>query len=284
MPVISIAQLLEKFGPGDAPRSDDYIDLIDTLADDRNAVYFDSVEPTDTDANPLWFNTSTNSLLIYSGDQWNSIQGGGGASINALSPLSYDSISGDFSIDLSSYDTSSEVDTKLSNYDTSSEVDTKLSNYDTSSEVNTKLSNYDTSSEVDTKLSSYDTSSEVNSKILDIEEAMIVAITDEVSEVTTGSSKVSFRFPFDATLYQNPRASLSTASNANTVVDINKNGSSILSTKLSIDSSEKTSVSASSSAVLSTTSINSDDELTFDVDSTGNNGIGLKVTIFYKRV
>lgn len=178
--------------------------------------------------------------------------------ISATAPISYNSETGNISIDLSAYDTSSEVDTKLSNYDTSSEVDTKLS--------------------------SYDTSSEVNSKILDIEEAMIVAITDEVSEVTTGSSKVSFRFPFDAILYQNPRASLSTASNANTVVDINKNGSSILSTKLSIDSSEKTSVSASSSAVLSTTSINSDDELTFDVDSTGNNGIGLKVTIFYKRV
>lgn len=163
MPVISIAQLLEKFGPGDAPRSDDYIDLIDTLADDRNAVYFDSAEPADTAANPLWFNTSTNELSVYSGGQWNGIAGS--SDISANSPLSYNSETGELSIDLSAYDTSSEVDTKLSNYDTSSEVDTKLSNYDTSAEVDTKLSDYDTSVQVDTKLSDYDTSSEVDTKL-----------------------------------------------------------------------------------------------------------------------
>lgn len=151
MAVLTIPQLLEKFGPGDAPRSDDYIDLIDTLADDRNAVYFDTVEPVDTAANPLWFNTSTNELSVYSGGQWNTVQGSGGSSpnISATSPLSYNSETGELSIDLTTYDTSSEVDAKLANYDTSSEVDTKLSNYDTSSEVDTKLSGYYNSSEVD---------------------------------------------------------------------------------------------------------------------------------------
>ena len=68
MAVISIQNLLIKFGAGKGPRSQDYIDLIETLADDRNAVYFSATEPEDTSANPLWFNTSTNVLSVYDGE------------------------------------------------------------------------------------------------------------------------------------------------------------------------------------------------------------------------
>ena len=89
MAVLTIPQLLEKFGPGDAPRSNDYIDLINTLADDRNAVYFSATAPTDTDANPLWFDTSNNLLFIYNGE-WVESSGSGGASITVSdnAPLS----------------------------------------------------------------------------------------------------------------------------------------------------------------------------------------------------
>jgi hypothetical protein len=68
MAVLSIQNLLLKFGAGKSPRSQDYLDLIDTLADDRNAVYFSSTAPTDTEANPLWFNTSTDVLSVYDGE------------------------------------------------------------------------------------------------------------------------------------------------------------------------------------------------------------------------
>jgi hypothetical protein len=67
MAVLSIQDLLVKFGSGKSPRSADYVDLIDSLADDRNAVYFSATAPADTEANPLWFNTSTNVLSIYDG-------------------------------------------------------------------------------------------------------------------------------------------------------------------------------------------------------------------------
>jgi hypothetical protein len=60
MAVLSIQDLLVKFGSGKTPRSADYDDLIDSLADDRNAVYFSATAPADTEDNPLWFNTSTN--------------------------------------------------------------------------------------------------------------------------------------------------------------------------------------------------------------------------------
>jgi hypothetical protein len=75
MAVLSIQNLLLKFGAGKSPKSQDYLDLIDTLADDRNAVYFSTTAPTDTEANPLWFNTSTQVLSVYSGGNW--ITGGG---------------------------------------------------------------------------------------------------------------------------------------------------------------------------------------------------------------
>ena len=55
------------------------------------------------------------------------------------SPMSYNELTDELSIDLTNYDTSSEVDTKLASYDTSSEVDTKLANYDTSTEVDNKI-------------------------------------------------------------------------------------------------------------------------------------------------
>lgn len=68
MAVLSIQNLLVKFGAGKSPKSQDYLDLIDTLADDRNAVYFAATAPEDTAANPLWFNTSTNVLSVYNGE------------------------------------------------------------------------------------------------------------------------------------------------------------------------------------------------------------------------
>jgi hypothetical protein len=70
MAIRTIQQLLDKFGPGDSPRSSDYVDLIETLADDRNAVYFGEEAPVDTFANPVWFNTINETLFIYSNNEW----------------------------------------------------------------------------------------------------------------------------------------------------------------------------------------------------------------------
>jgi hypothetical protein len=70
MAVLTIQNLLLKFGAGKSPRSADYLDLIDTLADDRNAVYFSATAPTDTEANRLWFNTDTQILSIYDDGGW----------------------------------------------------------------------------------------------------------------------------------------------------------------------------------------------------------------------
>ena len=114
--------------------------------------------------------------------------------------------------------------------------------------------------------------------------SMTIALSDETTSITTGTAKVTFRVPYAITLYQIPRASLATASTSgNPAIDINKNGASIFSTTLTIDANEKTSVTAATPAVLSTTTFADDDEISMDVDTAGTGAKGLKVTLYYRR-
>jgi hypothetical protein len=76
------------------------------------------------------------------------------------------------------------------------------------------------------------------------------------------------------------RASVNTApTGSSLIIDINEEGVSILSTKLSIDADEKTSTTASSAAVLSDTSLADDAEITVDFDQVGSTiaGAGVKI-------
>lgn len=114
-------------------------------------------------------------------------------------------------------------------------------------------------------------------------EVFIIAISDETTSITTGVAKVTFRMPFAMTLTA-VRASLSTASSSGLpTFDINKNGTTILSTKLTVDANEKTSVTAATAAVISVSSLASDDEITIDVDTAGTGAKGAKVTLIGTR-
>lgn len=112
-----------------------------------------------------------------------------------------------------------------------------------------------------------------------------VACSDETTALTTGSAKVTFRMPYAFTL-STVRASVTTApTGANLVVDINQNGSSILSTKLSIDATEKTSTTAGTPPVISDTTLDDDAEITIDIDQIGSTiaGTGLKVYLIGEK-
>jgi hypothetical protein len=69
------------------------------------------------------------------------------------------------------------------------------------------------------------------------------------------------------------------------IVDINEGGSTILSTKLTIDVSEKTSTTAATPAVISDTALADDAEMTVDIDQIGSSvaGKGLKVWLIGYR-
>lgn len=108
---------------------------------------------------------------------------------------------------------------------------------------------------------------------------MWFAGSDETTALTTGDGKITLRAPRAFTV-TSVRASLSTASSSGAVtVDINESGSTIFSTKVTIDQSEKTSTTAAAS-VLSDTSIADDAEITLDIDGAGTGAAGLKIEIY----
>lgn len=116
------------------------------------------------------------------------------------------------------------------------------------------------------------------------QETLTVALSDEISTLIAGTGKTYFRAPFNMKLYQIPRAFVSTASTSgNPTVDIKVGGSSIFSTLLSIDANEKTSTTAATAAVLSTTTIADDAEISFDLSTAGTGTKGLKVTLYFRR-
>lgn len=110
-------------------------------------------------------------------------------------------------------------------------------------------------------------------------EALPFPLSDETTTITSGAGKFTIRMPFGFQVTE-VRASLKTASSSGTVtVDINENGSSILGTKLTIDSGEKTSTTAASAATITDDTLSDDAEMTFDIDGAGTNAVGLKVYI-----
>ena len=189
----------------------------------------------------------------------------------------------------STYVSQTSLSTTLADYLTTSSAS---STYVSQTSLSTTLSDYlTTSSAASTYLSQANASSTyltINSASTEYdtaEQVMIIAISDESTNITTGTTKLTMRAPFGMTLTKIPRASLTTASSSgNPTVDINVAGTSILGTnKLSIDANEKTSTTAATATTLTTTSIADDVEITFDIDVSGTGAKGLKVALFYKK-
>lgn len=115
--------------------------------------------------------------------------------------------------------------------------------------------------------------------------ALEIAASDETTNISIGTAKVTFRIPFAFTL-TNVRASLNTVQPSGSIftVDINENGTTILSTKLTIDNTEKSSVTATTPVVISDSSLADDSEITVDVDQIGDSGAkGLKIILIGQR-
>jgi hypothetical protein len=108
---------------------------------------------------------------------------------------------------------------------------------------------------------------------------LVVAASDETTALTTGTAKITFRMPRAVKLTA-VRASLTTAQASGSIftVDINESGVSILSTKITINNTDKTSTSATIQPVISNVDVGDDSEMTIDIDQIGNGTAkGLKV-------
>lgn len=110
------------------------------------------------------------------------------------------------------------------------------------------------------------------------DEGIAVACSDETTALTTGT-KVTFRVPYALTLKE-MRASLTTAQTSGNIftVDVKNGGTSIFSTKITIDNNEKTTATAATPNVISRKDVAKDAEITIIIDQVGNGtAAGLKV-------
>lgn len=116
-------------------------------------------------------------------------------------------------------------------------------------------------------------------------ESLCVALSDEISNLTVGTAKVTWRMPYAFTL-TDVRLSVNTAPTGGTLlaVDVNEGagaGTTILSTKLTLDASEFTSTTAATPRVISDTSLADDANMTADIDAIGSTipGKGAKICL-----
>jgi len=129
---------------------------------------------------------------------------------------------------------------------------------------------------------------DANGNILDVvnkTDVIQAACSDETTALTAGTGKLTFRMPHAMTLTA-VRASLTTAQTSGAIftVDINEGGTSVLSTKLTIDNTEKTSTTAATAAVISDSALADDAEITVDIDQIGDGTAkGLKITLIGYR-
>lgn len=116
-------------------------------------------------------------------------------------------------------------------------------------------------------------------------QSIIIACSDETTALTAGVGKVTFRMPYAFALTA-VRASLTTAQASGSIltIDINEGGTTILSTKLTIDNTEKTSTTAATPAVISDANLADDAEITIDIDQIGDGTAkGLKISLIGTR-
>lgn len=115
---------------------------------------------------------------------------------------------------------------------------------------------------------------------------IVVACSDESTALTTGTAKVTFRMPRGMALTA-VRGSLTVAQASGSIltIDVNEGGTTILSTKLTIDNTEKTSTTAATPPVISDASLADDAEITIDIDQVGDGTAkGLKITLIGTRL
>ena len=111
-------------------------------------------------------------------------------------------------------------------------------------------------------------------------ESFVLAVSDETTALTAGTGKLSFRMPYALTL-TSVKASLVTAqaTGSTLTVDIKERGTTVLSTKLTVNNTQKTSTTATP-PVISDTALAADAEMTIDIVTVGDGTAkGLKVTL-----
>ena len=116
--------------------------------------------------------------------------------------------------------------------------------------------------------------------------SFVIACSDETSDLETGDDKAQIRLPFQFEL-TSVSANVNTAPTGSTIsIQIQEDGSDILSTPITIDISETSSETAATPPVILDSTLASNSILSIDLDQVGSStaGTGLKVNLVGYRV
>ena len=108
------------------------------------------------------------------------------------------------------------------------------------------------------------------------------AVSDETTQIVTGTTTLTFFAPYAMTI-TDVYASLSVTGSTVSTFDINNNGTTILSTKITVDANEFHSNDATTPPVISTAAVAQFDKLTVDIDTAGTLAAGAKIYIVGTR-
>jgi hypothetical protein len=103
-------------------------------------------------------------------------------------------------------------------------------------------------------------------------ESMIISASDELTSLTVGTAKTTFRMPYAFTLTAVKVSLTNTSTSGNPTIDINESGTSILSSPVAITAGQKT-----ATATVGDSSLANLAEMTVDIDVAGTNASGLKI-------
>ncbi len=110
------------------------------------------------------------------------------------------------------------------------------------------------------------------------------AASDIDSDLEVGPDKAIFFAAYDFTLTEVFAGLGTVATGSSFIVDINVNGSSILSTKITIEAGESTSLTATTQPVISSANITKGDKITIDIDQIGAVNTGNALSGYLKGV
>jgi hypothetical protein len=109
------------------------------------------------------------------------------------------------------------------------------------------------------------------------------ALGDLSTTLTTGNGKAYWVAPYDGTVLGVFGSLLTASASGGVQYDINKNGTTILSTQLTVDATEVSSITAATNAVISVPNFSAGDVFTMDVDVAGSSAAGPQINIAWKR-
>lgn len=115
---------------------------------------------------------------------------------------------------------------------------------------------------------------------------LIIAFSDETTAIDAATGKVTFTMPNFATTLTDIAVSFVAAPTTSAItIDINEAGTSVLSTKITVDATEFTSETAATPPVISDSSLAANAIMSVDVDTadSGGTSAGGKLLIYYTK-